>query len=101
VRRAAAEGFRRELVEAVLERLGEPSLAALAEQIPPLSIPVRFERALETEAVRAGPFEIQPGSLRLRVELAQVVALRGRLWVQLDVSAAPGRARAAGAESRR
>jgi len=101
VRRAEAEGLRRDLVEAVLERLGEPTLAALAEQIPPVSIPVRFERALETEAVRAGPFEIQPGSLRLRVELAEVVALRGRLWVQLDVSAVPGGARAARAETRR
>jgi hypothetical protein len=101
VRRAEAEGFRRELVEAVLERLGEPSLAALAEQIPPVSIPVRFERALETEAVRAGPFEIRPGSLRLRVELAEVVALGGRLWVQLAVSAVPGGARAARAEAGR
>jgi hypothetical protein len=100
VRRAEAEGFRREMVEAVLERLGEPSLAALAEQIPPVSIPVRFERALETEAMRAGPFEIPPGSLRLRVELAEVTALRGRLWVLLDVSAGPGGARAARAAER-
>ena len=101
VRRAEAEGLRRDLVEGVLERLGEPSLAALAEQIPPLSIPVRFERALETGAVRAGPFTIPPGSVRLRVELARVVALRGRLWVLLDVSAAPGGARAARAAEAR
>jgi hypothetical protein len=38
----------------------------------------------------AGPFEIAPSSLRFSVGLAQVVALGGRLWVLLDVSAAPG-----------
>ena len=90
VRQAESEGLRRDLVEAVLDGLGAPTLDALALQIPPLAIPVRFERALELEAVSAGPFEIAPGSLRFRVALAQVVALGGRLWVLLEVSAEPG-----------
>jgi len=87
VRQAEAEGLRRDLVEAVLDRLGAPALAALAEQIPPLTIPVRFERALEHGATSVGPFEIAPGRLRLRVALAQVVPLGGRLWLLVDVSA--------------
>jgi len=90
VRQAEAEGLRRDLVEAVLDRLGAPSLASLADQIPPLAIPVRFERTLELGAMSAGPFEIAPASLHFRVGLAQVVALGGRLWVLLDVSAAAG-----------
>jgi hypothetical protein len=94
VRQLEAEGLRRELVEAVLDRVGAPSLASLAEQIPPLAIPVRFERALELEGASLGPFEIAPGSLRFGVSLAQVVALGGRLWVLLEVEAAPGAGRA-------
>jgi hypothetical protein len=96
VRQAEAEGLRRDLVDAVLDRLGAPSLASLADQIPPLVIPVRFERTLEFGAISAGPFQIAPSSLRLSVGLAQVVALGGRLWVLLDVSAAPGPRSASG-----
>jgi hypothetical protein len=94
VRQAEAEGLRRDLVEAVIGRLGAPALQALAEQLPPLSVPIRFERGLELEAMSLGPFEIAPGSLRFRVALAEVVALGGRLWVMLEVSAVPGSARA-------
>ena len=77
VRQAEAEGLRRDLVEAVLARLGAPTLETLALQIPPIAIPVRFERALELQATSAGPFEVAPGSLRFRVALVQVVALGG------------------------
>ena len=59
VRQAEAEGLRRDLVEAVVGRLGAPTLEALALQIPPIAIPVRFERALELEAMSVGPFEIR------------------------------------------
>jgi len=89
VRQAEAEGLRRELVEAVIERLGQPTLESLAAQIPPLAIPLRFERTVELAGRSVGPFQIAPASLRLRVGVAQVVALSGRLWVQLEVAAAP------------
>jgi hypothetical protein len=94
VRQAEAAGLRRDLVEALLDRLGVTTLEALALQIPPLAVPVRFERALELEPMSAGPFEIAPGSLRFRVALAQVVALGGRLWVLLEVSVVAGAQRA-------
>jgi hypothetical protein len=89
VRQAEAEGMRRELVEAVIEQLGQPSLESLAAQIPPLAIPLRFERTLELPGQSVGPFEIAPASLRFRIAVAQVVALGGRLWVQLEVTATP------------
>ena len=57
VRQAEAEGLRRDLLEAVVDRLGAPTLETLALQIPPIAIPVRFERALELEAMSAGPFD--------------------------------------------
>jgi hypothetical protein len=89
VRQAQATGLRRELVELVLDRASTSTLEALAAQIPPLAIPVRFERSLAHDAVSAGPFEIAPGSVRLRFSVARVMASSGRLWVLLDVSA-PG-----------
>jgi hypothetical protein len=90
VLQAEAQGVRRDLVETVLDRLGAPTLAALADQIPPLAIPVRIERSLALSGLRSGPFEIAPGSLRFDVRLARVVALGGRLIVELDVRAVPG-----------
>jgi len=87
VRQAEAEGLRRELVETVIERLGQPTLESLATQIPPIALPLRFERTLSLDGLQAGAFEIAPASLRLRVALAHVVPLSGRLWVQLAVSA--------------
>jgi hypothetical protein len=89
VRQAEAEGMRRELVEAVIEQLGQPTLESLAAQIPPLTIPLRFERTLELAGQSLGPFEIAPASLRFGVALAQVVALGGRLWMQLEVTVSP------------
>jgi len=89
VRQSGAEGLSRDVVELVVAELGTPALETLAAQIPPLSVPVRFERGLELEALRLGPFEIPSGSLRFRVALADVVPLGGRLWVMLDVSLAP------------
>jgi hypothetical protein len=100
VRQAEAEGLSRDLVEVVLDRLGAPTLETLALQIPPIAIPVRFERTLELEAMSLGPFEVAPGSLRFRVSLVQVVALGGRLWVLVDVSATGGAPRTARAEAR-
>jgi hypothetical protein len=58
---------------------------------------VRFERTLSLDAGTVGPISIAPARLALRVEVAEVAALDGRLWVFLDVSAAPQKADAGGA----
>jgi hypothetical protein len=97
VRGSGAEGARGELVERLVEQVGGTGLTSLAEQIPPLEIPVRFERTLSLDAGTVGPISIAPARLALRVEVAEVAALDGRLWVFLDVSAAPQKADAGGA----
>lgn len=89
VRQSGADGLGRDVVEVVVAQLGTPALEGLAAQIPPLAVPVRFERGLELEGRSVGPFAIPPGRLRFGVALADVVPLGGRLWVMLDVSVAP------------
>ena len=83
------EGAQSELFEGLLERLGEPGLASLAELVPPLALPVRFERLVVFEGVKIGPMEVAPARLSLRFMVAEVVALGGRLWVDLDVATVP------------
>jgi hypothetical protein len=83
-----------EWVEGLVEKVGGTALTSLAEEIPPLEIPVRFEKTLVLAASTVGPVSIAAAELALRVDVAQVVALDGRLWVLLDVSAEPQDARA-------
>ncbi len=101
VRKAEAEGMRREAVERAMEELGAPALDTLAAQIPPLAIPLRFEREIALDGLSAGPFELLPGRLRVRLALAEVVPLGGRLWVQVDVQADAGAGPAPGRGSSR
>lgn len=91
VRRSGALGAPNDLVEGLVEQVGGTGLTSLAEQIPPIELPVRFERMLARGAVTVGPVTIAASELALRVEVAEVVALDGRLWVLLDVSAKPQR----------
>lgn len=101
VRKAEAEGLRREILERAMEELGAPALDTLAAQIPPITIPVRFEREIATAGASAGPFELMPGRLRVGLALAEVVPLGGRLWVQLDVRAEPAGGGGRGREAAR
>jgi hypothetical protein len=90
VRATGLADGRREVLEGVVEQLGARALASLAEQIPPLAIPVRFDRTLDLAGGTVGPVEVAAAHLPLRIEVAEVLALQGRLWVLLDVSAGPG-----------
>lgn len=92
VRTTGVPDARRDWLEGMIEQVGAQSLSSLADQIPPLAIPVRFERTLGHPGITVGPVTIAAAQIPLRVEVAEVIALRGRLWVLLDVSADPGRA---------
>jgi hypothetical protein len=81
------EGPSRDLVEGLVEQVGGTGLSSLAEQIPPLEIPVRFEKRLVLSASTVGPVTVAASQLDLRIDVAQVVAADGRLWVLLDVRA--------------
>jgi hypothetical protein len=89
VERAAAAGSEGAAIRALAEALGRERLDALSELVPPVEIPIRLEESLALEGFEEGPLSVPPGSLPMRVSVARVVALAGRLWVVLDVGAGP------------
>ena len=92
---------RRDFLEGLVEQIGAQGLSSLADQIPPLEIPVRFDRTLDVAGATVGPVTVASAQLPLHVGVAEVMALRGRLWVLLEVSADPAGAGAPPAESGR
>lgn len=89
VRTGGLADARRDLLEGLVEQVGAQGLSSLADQIPPFEIPVRFDRTLDLAGATVGPVTVASAHLPLQVGVSEVVALRGRLWVLLDVSADP------------
>jgi hypothetical protein len=88
------QGFARSAVEG----LGGRGLGALGEVLPPLEIPVRFDRAIESPGFQDGALRTPPARLPLRTTVQNVVPVAGRLWIVLDVAT---RAAPAGSEKRK
>jgi hypothetical protein len=89
VQRLAAGILERGLVQGATESLGGRGLGALGEVVPRLEIPMRLDRAVDFPGFAEGVVSVAPKRLPLRVSVARVVPLAGRLWIFLDVSAGP------------
>jgi hypothetical protein len=77
------DGFARSLVEG----LGGRGLGALGEVVPPLEIPVRLERAIESRGLADGPVRVAAARLPLHTTAKAVAPVAGRLWIVLEVTA--------------
>lgn len=84
VRRVEVVGKRD--VDALVEKLGRSRLSAFATLASELEIPVRHEHAIEMPAVDEGPVRIEASTLPLRLNLVDVKAFRGRLWISMTAS---------------
>ncbi len=85
VRRVEVAGKRRD-VDRLVERLGKSRLSAFAKLASELEIPVRHEHAIEVPAVEDGPVRIEAATLPLRLNLVDVKAFNGRLWISMAAS---------------
>jgi hypothetical protein len=101
VQRLAAGMLERGLVDGVTEILGGRSLGALGDVLPLIEIPLRLDQQIEFAGFAEGVVSVAPKRLPVRVSVARVLPVAGRLWVLLDVSA-DGKVRSApSAEVRR
>jgi hypothetical protein len=87
VQRLAAGSLERGFAQALSEALGGRSLGALGEVLPRLEIPLRLDQAVEFGGFAEGVVSVPPQRLGVRVSVARVAPLGGRLWVLLDVDA--------------
>jgi hypothetical protein len=53
----------------------------LADQLPPIQIPVKVQQSIDLPAVTQGPVRIDGASMPLQVAVSQVVAGQGKLWI--------------------
>lgn len=87
IRRVEAGTLEQGLVQSVNESLGGRGLGALGEVVPPVEVPVRLDQAIDFGGFSEGIVFVPPGRLPLRVSVARLVPVAGRLWVLLEVSA--------------
>jgi hypothetical protein len=59
----------------------------LAGRLPAMTIPVRVQQRIDLPALSTGPVRIDAASMRLAVEVSQVLAVGGTLWVAVHVQA--------------
>jgi len=72
-----------------MERLVRDNLPAIERAIPAIEIPVGIEESVGTGHERMGPVTVKPGRLPLRITVARVVPVGGRLWILLDAAVGP------------
>ena len=65
------------------------NLDSLSGLLPGLEIPVTLEESIPIAGLNAGVVQVKGGSLPLKVSLAEVIPIKERLWILLDVSAGP------------
>jgi hypothetical protein len=86
-----------DLAADAVEGVVNDNRAAFEGLLPAVEIPVRLEQSVDIGGLDAGRVVAQPGTLPLRMTVAEVIAVRQRLWILVDVQAGPwqGLARAA------
>jgi hypothetical protein len=57
----------------------------LADQLPPIQIPVKAQQSIDLPAVTRGPVRIDGASMPLQVAVSQVVAGQGKLWIAVHM----------------
>jgi hypothetical protein len=78
-----------DLAADAVEGLVNDNRAAFEGLLPVVEIPVHLEQSVDIGGLDAGRVIAQPGALPLRMTVAEVIAVRHRLWVLVDVQAGP------------
>jgi hypothetical protein len=78
-----AAGIESLLSGSTLDELARSIRVRLADQLPPIQIPVRVQQGIELPAVTRGPVRIDGASMPIVANVSQVLAGQGRLWVAI------------------
>jgi hypothetical protein len=87
VQRLTAGTLESEVLEDLVENLGDRGLGALGEVLPPIEIPVRLDQAIEFAGFSEGGVSVRSRRLPLRFSVARVTPVADRLWLFLDMAA--------------
>jgi hypothetical protein len=87
LRRVASERMEPGLARTLVEGLAGSGLGAIGEVVPPIEMPTRLEREIESGGYDDGRMRVAPARLPLRMAVRRVIPVKGRLWILLDVKA--------------
>jgi hypothetical protein len=80
-----AAGFESILSGATLDEVARMVRLQVKDKLPPIQIPVKVQQSIDLPAVTRGPVRIDGARMPLQVEVSQVVAGQGRLWIAVHV----------------
>lgn len=78
-----AAGIESLLSGSTLDELARTIRLRLADQLPPIQIPVKVQQSIDLPAVTTGPVRIDGASMPIAANVSQVFAGQGRLWVAI------------------
>lgn len=78
-----AAGVEALLSGSTLDEVARMIRLRLADQLPPIQIPVKVQQSIELPAVTTGPVRIDGASMPIAANVSQVFAGQGRLWVAI------------------
>jgi hypothetical protein len=78
-----AAGVERLFSGSTLDEVARMIRMQLVDQLPPIQIPVKVQQSIELPAVTNGPVRIDGASMPIAVNVSQVLAGQGRLWVAI------------------
>jgi hypothetical protein len=78
-----AAGVERLFSGETLDEVARMIRLQLADQLPPIQIPVMVQQSIELPAVTNGPVRIDGARMPIAVNVSQVLAGQGRLWVAI------------------
>jgi len=81
IKRAA--GVERLFSGETLDEVARMIRLQLADELPPIQIPVMVQQSIELPAVTNGPVRIDGARMPIAVNVSQVLAGQGRLWVAI------------------
>lgn len=79
------EGVGQFLSGSALDEVSRLVRLQVAEQLPPIQIPVKLRSSIDFPAVTEGPVRMTGARMPLAVSVSQVTATRGRLWIAVHL----------------
>ncbi len=74
-------GFEQVLSGSTLDELGRTIRLQIKDKLPEIQIPVKVQQSIELPAVTRGPVRLDGARMPLQVEVSQVLAGQGILWI--------------------
>jgi hypothetical protein len=78
-----AAGVEALLSGAALDEVARTIRLRLADELPPIQIPVKVQQSIELPAITTGPVRIDGASMPIAANVSNVFAGQGRLWVAI------------------